>query len=389
LFYNTPTLGNYSGLAQIPPFGSSVTVNSPASFANPWASQTGGNPFPLYLSPTIKFPASGNYVDFYLNPKLTYQNQWNVSVQRQIGADWLVAANYLGSNVIHLWSGQQINYGVFIPGTCGAAACSTTANLNARRVLSMQNPLAGAAYGSVAIQDDGGTSNYNGMLLSVQRRRSHGLTIQGNFTWSHCIGDLGNTSLGVAGTNFEDPTNRRSSRGDCSSADVRQLFNLSAVYETPKFSSAMVRRVASGWQISTITRVISGTDVNVVTGVDGALSGQASERPNLVLANAYAPNQSAALWLNPAAFANPAAGSYGNLGFDRLRGPAWVKIDLGLVRTFKVWERVATQVRFEAFNFLNKTNLDNPVATLSSPTFGKILTAEDPRILQAALKITF
>jgi hypothetical protein len=83
------------------------------------------------------------------------------------------------------------------------------------------------------------------------------------------------------------------------------------------------------------------------------------------------------------------AGTYGNLGFNRLRGPAWVKIDLGLVRTFRVWERVATQFHFEAFNFLNKTNLDNPVATLSSPTFGKILTAEDPRILQAALKITF
>ena len=389
LFYNTPTLGNYSGFAQIPPFGNSVTVNAPASFANPWASQPGGNPFPLFLSSSIKFPAGGNYVDFYLHPKLTYQNQWNLSIQRQVGADWLVTANYLGTNVIHLWGGQQINPGVFIPGTCGAAACSTTANLATRRVLSLQNPAQGAAYGSVAIQDDGGTTTYAGMLLSVQRRRSHGLTVQGNYTWSHCVGDLGNTSLGVAGTNFEDPNNRRSSRGDCSSADVRHLFNVSTVYETPQFSDRRTRLLASGWQLSTIVRAQSGLTVNVTTGIDGALSGQASERPNLVLADAYAANKSAGLWLNPAAFANPAAGAYGNLGMNRLRGPGWFKMDLGLVRTFKVCETVSTQFRFEAFNFLNKVNLDNPVAALNSPTFGKILTAEDPRILQAAIKITF
>jgi hypothetical protein len=389
MFYNTPTLGNYSGFAQIPPFGNSVTVNSPASFANPWASQPGGNPFPLYLSPTIKFPVSGNYVDFSLNPKLTYQNQWNLSIQKQIGADWLVGVNYLGSNVIHLWGGSQINPGVFIPGTCGTTACSTTANLNSRRVLSQQNPAQGAAYGSVAFQDDGGTSTYHGMLLSVQRRRAHGLTVQGNYTWSHCIGDLGNTSLGVAGTNFEDPGNRHSSRGDCGSSDVRHLFNLSTVYEAPRFSHALLRRLASSWQLSGIARVQSGTTVNVTTGVDGALSGQSAERPNLVLADPYAPNKSAGLWLNPAAFAAPPAGAYGNLGFDRLRGPGWVRIDLGLVRAFPIREKLALQFRFEAFNFLNKTNLDNPIAATNSPNLGRILTAEDPRILQAAVKITF
>ena len=309
IFYNTPTLGNYSGMAQIPPFGSSVTVNSPASFANPWASQQGGNPFPLFLSPSIKFPASGNYVDFSLNPKVTYQNQWNLSIQKQVGQDWLLGANYLGSNIIHLWGGRQINPGVFIPGTCGATACSTTANLNSRRVLSLVNAAQGVAYGSVAFQDDGGTGTYAGMLLSVQRRRSHGLTVQGNYTWSHCISDLGNTSLGVAGTNYEDPANRHSSRGDCGSSDVRHLFNLSTVYETPQFSAPVLRRFVSGWQISGIARVQSGTTVNVTTGIDGALSGQSAERPNVATADPYAATKTPALWLNPAAFTSPAAGT--------------------------------------------------------------------------------
>ena len=190
-----------------------------------------------------------------------------------------------------------------------------------------------------------------GCCFLSSAERSHGLTVQGNYTWSHCISDLGNTSLGVAGTNFENPFDRHSSRGDCGSSDVRHLFNLSTVYETPQLSGRMLRKLASGWQISAIARVQSGTTVNVTTGIDGALSGQSAERPNLVLADPYASNKSAALWLNPAAFASPAAGTYGNLGFDSTARAGWVKIDLGLVRSFKVRERLSLQIPLRSLQF--------------------------------------
>ena len=387
LFYNMPNLAHYSGMAQIPPFGNSVTVNSPASFADPWQSQPGGNPFPFVLSPNVVFPGFGQVVTFPLNPRMTYQNQWNLSVQKQVAADWLASANYIGSNVIHLWGGGEINPGVYIPGP----GASTTANLNQRRVLYLQNPAEGKFLGSIGQMDDGGTSNYNGLVLSLQRRRARGLTVQGNYTWSHCIGDLANTSMGVAGTNYMIPNDRHSSRGNCNSnaADRRHLFNLTAVYETPKAANGLMRALAGGWQISGIVRILAGSPLSVLSGLDQALSGAAAQRANQVLPDPYAANRGVNLWLNPQAFVQPALGTYGNVGFSSVVGPGQFTLDMGLTRTFRVGERQSFQFRWEAFNLPNRLNPGNPTTAINSPTFGRILSAADPRIMQAALKFVF
>jgi hypothetical protein len=197
--------------------------------------------------------------------------------------------------------------------------------------------------------------------------------------------------MGVAGTNYMIPGNRASSRGNCSSnsVDRRHLFNLSSVYQTPQFSTRMVRFLASGWQVSGIVRIQSGNFLSVTSGVDGALTGSTAERANLILPNPYAPAKNAAQYLNPAAFQAPATGTYGNLGIASIEGPGWVTIDMGLVRNFRIRESQALQLRGEAFNLPNHTRLDNPTTALNSSTFGKILTAEDPRIVQVAVKYTF
>src|SRR6202035_1758456 len=104
--------------------------------------------------------------------------------------------------------------------------------------------------------DDGGTASYNGMILSVQKRLSKGLSISANYTWSHCIGDLGvANSTGNSGGGLLIPNNRRYDRSNCQSVEIggtfssdrRQNFNSTLVYETPKFSNARVSMFASGW----------------------------------------------------------------------------------------------------------------------------------------------
>src|SRR5207249_11922288 len=117
-----------------------------------------------------------------LNPKSTYAQQWNLSVQKQLATNWLVSTNYVGTSIIHLWGGNQINSATYIPGICGTAACSTTGNINNRRKLNLQNPAQGGFFGTIGQLDDGGTGSYNGLVLSVQRRQAKGVTVQANYT---------------------------------------------------------------------------------------------------------------------------------------------------------------------------------------------------------------
>jgi hypothetical protein len=402
IFYDLPAQDNYVGFAQAPPFSSTTTIPYPTTFvpgefANPWANQPGGNPYPLNISRDTPFIKFGSYENFLLDPRTTYSQQWNLSLQRQIGVDWLVQANYLGTHIVHLWGGNQINPGVYIPGS------STTGNLNNRRILNLLNPVEGSFYGSIAQLDDGGNLSYNGLVLSLQKRAAKGLTAQVNYTWSHCISDNHNPELAVAGLNFMIPGNRRADRSNCPLGDRRHVFNLSAVYQTPRFSGSRWSMLARDWQISGIVRLQTGPYFGVTTGIDQALTGQTTyERPNQMLLSPYLPVQSHSAFLNPAAFAQPTSSTYGNMGANSILAPGFIQIDMGLVRAFPIREGKDLQFRAEAFNLPNHVNPDvclsgfgviqpcTPMSTaLNTPTFGRIQAAKDPRILQLALKFMF
>ncbi len=418
-FFDLPSFNNYIGFSSSPPFGNTTTVSFPASFANPFQGVAGGNPYPLTLNKNAPFINFGTYENFLTDPKTTYSQQWNLSIQRQLGADWLVSANYIGNNTIHIWSGDQANPAVLIPGapnvpstdsrcTQTTQVVNCTTNVNFRRGLILQNSGQGIFYGSINQLADGGTGAYHGLLLSAQHRSAKGYSIQANYTWSHCITDLANPELAVAGANFMIPGQRRPDRSNCALGDRRQLFNLSAVYETPKFANARLRLLASGWQISPIIRIQTGPYMTVNTGIDQALTGQtAYERANQVLTNVYTSNRTPSNYLNPAAFAQPALGTYGNLGANNILAPGSLYINAGVTRVFKIRERMNLQFRVEAFNIPNRVNYGppnglsgngtatssagfiTPSAALNNPLFGKILSADDPRIFQGALKFVF
>src|SRR5262249_5447086 len=209
------------------------------------------------------------------------------------------SATYLGNQTTHLWTTKFMNPAVYIPGNCSAGqygltaagACSTTANQNQRRVLSLANPATGQFYGSIQKVDSGGTASYNGLLLSVQRRAARGVTVSANYTWSHCISDPG--GLERAATNgveaYSNPDNRRFDRGNCTLAatDRRQVLGLSAVADSPRFSNTPLRLIGSGWRLSPIFKVLSGDYFDIQSGQDRALNGGGNQHVNQVLANPY------------------------------------------------------------------------------------------------------
>ena len=417
MFTDHPYIQEYTGFGTNPPIGNNISLTN-VNLTNPWANYpgTGGNtnPFPLVTGKNLKFGLAGTYLSSNFENHPPYLNQWNLSIQRQIGTDWLVQANYVGNNIIHLLSAQQVNPAVFL-GTAACSikgpnntvtnypVCSTTGNTNQRRALYLQNPDQGQFYAATAQVDDGGTGTYDGLFLSLQKRLSKGVSVLANYTWSHCISDYFEPQL-LSGGAISPPGNRRLFRGNCPGSDQRQVFNSSFVLQTPKFSNKMLSMVASGWQISPIVKFKTGPYFTVSQGIDQALNGQGTQTPNQLLNDVYNPNgKGVAGWLNRAAFGTPALGSFGTYGFNVAQAPGLFQLDMAVSRTFKVREKISMQLRAEAFNLPNWVNLGIPVATLNSATFGQILgdtngttgavnssgASGDPRIVQFALKVIF
>jgi hypothetical protein len=378
-FYDLPHIWNFLGFDRGTPFGTELVVNN-GTFDDPWVNTPGGNPFPYDASPDIPFPLYGGFVSFPLDMKPPYSDQWNVSVQRQLGSAWMVSANYLNNAGRRLPIGDQLNPAVFTPG-------ATTATTNQRRRLSLENPDQGRYYGSITGVLPEGTSQYHGLLLSAQHRSANGLFVSGNYTLSTCESDVVNYEPSVAGIELTRPGDPAFDRGSCGVTDQRHVVNLSAVYQVPGAGGGVVRMLTSDWQVSAIVSARSGTHFSATTGVDNALNGQGNQRPNTVADDVYL--KDGYRWLDPAAFRAPAAGAFGDLENNSLVGPGRFNVDMGLVRSFRLGGPHQLQFRAEAFNVFNRVNLNNPVSALNSPNFGIITSAGDPRIVQLALKYLF
>jgi hypothetical protein len=425
---------------QTAPWGSSVSLTSPSGgFANPWLGVPGGNPFPLTPSKTTPFVPDGIYQIVPADLSPTYSQSWNLSLQREVVPGTVVSVAYIGTQVTHLQAATPLNPSVFIPGNGDAngkcflngspvyftvrpgTACSTTANTQDRRRLSLLRPQFKDEIGRMGQVISGGTQNYNGVMFSIQNRPKHGLTASANYTVSHCIGDYAGRSDSGYGTSidqtYQDPTNRRKDRGNCE-FDSRNSFNLTALAEAPKFSNHIASMFGSGWRLSGLYRAYDGgiNASNASSGVrtvtlaapstgqkngtvqaDQCLCDVSNQRPDLLLPNAVYLDKPGpgAHYLNPAAFGVPALGTIGNLGRATLRLPLNWQFDMALTRAFKVRESQSVEIRAEAFNVLNSFrpggNNGGPVfdANLNSAQFGVMLKSQDPRIMQFAMKYVF
>jgi hypothetical protein len=240
--------------------------------------------------------------------------------------------------------------------------------------------------------DDGGTQSYHGMLLSVQRRATSGVTVSGNYTWSHCIGDnadVNGAGPGAADT-YQDPNNRDFDRGNCNS-DRRHVFNMTAVGETPQFANTTLRAIASGWRLSGIYRRSSGAWLTITAGTDRALTGIGNQRAQQLSDNPYgdASGKPMTNYFNSSAFVAPALGTLGNLGRNNIEGPGTWQFDTALSRIFRFRESQRLEFRAEAYNVTNSFRPLNPATAINSNTFGLINSSSAPRIMQFALKYVF
>jgi hypothetical protein len=401
--------------ANAPPWGSELRLTRPniGPFENPFVGTGVANPFPVTFDANAPFSQNGPYLATPQDLDTTRVHNWNVSLQRQLGTNYAVSASYIGNYTTNLWDVVTGNPGLVLgtgPCTLNSPTGPQTfpncnnAPLDLRRELSVANYSTGRFIGFLDYFTDHGTQKYNGLLLAVQRRASNGLSGSVNYTISSCEGHPtqgGGTSNVGSGymipVSIINPPADAEARldadyGPCDN-DRRHIFNVSATAETPQFDNRAVSMLASGWRLSGIFRALSGRRLNITTGLDRSLAGNpGQQRPNQVLDDPYG-DGSWNNWLNPAAFAQPPLGTNGNTGRNSVVGKGSRVVDLSLVRSFRFAATHRIEARLEAFNAFNwfrpAGGNNAPITNLSNANFGRYLAADDPRIMQFAVKYQF
>jgi hypothetical protein len=275
-----------------------------------------------------------------INPDLptTYAQHWSLNVQQDVRLG-ILQVGYVGNHVLDI-----LTNGVVTP-----------RNINPNLDVFGTKPIPGV--GNILDIGTYPQSNYNALQVTFKRNLTKGLRINANYTWSHEIDDV----IGF----FKDYQNYQDLNADRASgdADIRHNFTFDAGYDVPSlrqfFGDGTPRWIADGWQLNTLTQWRSGFPVNVT--VNGGIFGGAL-RPNLIQgvplrpANYDLPKNQ----FNPAAFALPAAGTFGNLGRNALRGPGFAQVDFSVSKDTRITETQSFQLRFEFFNLFNHANFADP-----------------------------
>jgi hypothetical protein len=231
--------------------------------------------------------------------------------------------------------------------------------------------------------------------VNVRRRFARGWTFLANYTFAKDLSDAPDFRSPM----FESAAPQNNSNLSLEkgpACDIRHRFALSAVYSLPAWNkSGFARAVTKDWRLSVIYQAQSGFPFTVSVFGDtanaGTLLGENPIRANYTGQPVFGPGtKTADHWFNTAAFSTPAAFTFGNVGRNTVYGPGRQTLDLALQREVAVNETVKLQIRAEAFNALNHTNLGTPNRFVNTPQFGTITEAATPgREIQLGLRVSF
>jgi hypothetical protein len=405
----------YFDAGQAPPFGLEQRLFSLGNYSldDPWRAAGQTNPYPNERGGDREFPPYSLLIMVPKDLETTRVHSWNAGLQQQIGDNMSMSASYLANRMTNVWGVVVGNPGNNVPaGPCtlfdpwlGANRSFPncyTAPIDLRRDFTQANPEVGKYLGPLDWVTDAGWQQYHGLLLSMQRRSTNGVTATANYTWSTCEGLInqggGPLNLGTGYTHPQSLLNPPSAdeskalferdKGAC--ADSRShIASISASAETPEFDSPAMRAIASGWRVSGIFSATSGGVFHANANSDRSLTGvqNGTQRVNLTGADVYG-DGTIDNFLNPAGFEQPALGTVGTSPLNGLVGPGRKTVAVSLVRAFQFGTQ-QIQARVEAFNVFNWNNWGEPVLALNNANFGRILTVGDPRIMQFALKYSF
>ncbi|HEV2501251.1 MAG TPA: carboxypeptidase regulatory-like domain-containing protein [Terriglobia bacterium] len=369
IFYNPNQTNSYTLLDTNPPMSSAAVFNTSPSAELSFPNPSGGGSAAKPAANTVSVVTLNAYM-----PPAT-MNQWSLDVERSLWSNAGLDVQYIGSHTYHLdtsWYSNEPQPGV-------------------KAFVAADRP--NQSFGSIRDLSDQAWSNYDALNAILTQRFHHGLAMTMSYTWSHDLDISQDSNDGGAPM---DPYNWALDYGN-STLSVPQRFVATVVYQLPFFtgSKGLVRALAAGWNADSILTIQSGTPFNVVVAGDPANTSRTGvERPNLIGTpiNECGARLVACITNASQAFAQPAAGTYGNMARDMLYGPGFADLDFALDKNFKIGERFNFQLRCEAFNILNHPTFGVPGATFGSSTFGNITTlagTNPTRVIQFMGRLTF
>ena len=410
------------------------------------------NPFHGILNPTPGQPVDWSlfrpillYGQFLPRQRSQYAEQYNLTLQRRIDDAMVVQVAYVGSQGHRLLVTHDLNYSdaqtcldlntILGGGTCspfgedslftvpaGAIPAGVTLHLPYGSVPAVTGPnnpaitlvglrpysspfcqpTTGAGcppdgvpvFTSIFAQDSIANSNYNSLQASLERHFSKGLQFELAYTWSKSFD---------YGSSFEDTLNPLDFHRSYSLSqfDARQRLVLSYVWELPAPElSGLAGKLADGWSLSGIATFQSGFPVRIFSSADQELENSFGfllpGEPDLVgKFQSLDPRGPGHLAFDTSAFATPQLGTIGSSPRTLCCGPSIDNLDFAMLKDATFGEHTRIQFRAEFFNILNHAQFENPSAApgasgdFASSTFGQVVQARDPRLIQFGLKLIF
>ncbi len=332
-----------------------------------------------------------------------YSQQWNLALQKTLGRHWNLEAGYLGSKNTRLGIPDANLNQLPAPGLAlGSALLGRVPNPYLGQIPASSS-LGGATlarqqllrpfprFTTVALfRDNVGNSSYHALALKLEKRLSHGFTVNASYTFSKLIDDASSvfsqtifTGPVLNNSGAADAYNRHLEK-DVSSGDIPRVFALGWVYAIPR-----LWRI-SGWQIGGLVRVQAGDAVAVTQATNNNSSlGFAVQRPNRIGNPNDLQGRSVARYFDTAAFLAAPQFVIGSSSRNPVRGPGLQNADLMISKTVRIAERARLEFRAEAFNVSNTPPLRDPNGSFGSPSFGSITSAGNPRVFEFAAKLHF
>jgi Carboxypeptidase regulatory-like domain len=366
--YYAPEISNsYTNMGLNAPFNQFVNVVASASAPIEYGNAAAIEPL---------FTGAGALGAFGVDPHLrdSRATHWNVTVEQALAANLVLNVAYVGTHGSRLTNRWDANRAInpSLPGP----------------------PIArpNVGFGAISMAGSIGTSDYRSMQVQLVRRTGSGLNVMAAYTLAKAVGntDGGNFGSTYSANLIQDIFDLDAARS-IQSFDIRHRLSTSVQYDLPSFDrgSGLGRQVLDGWQVNAIITAQTGIG-NAVNYDDDTSNTGVGSWPDMI-ANPVLPGseRSVQRWFNTAAFVAPPPGRFGNSPRLSFHNPGLANVDFMIDKRVPVGNGRSAVFRAEFFNLFNRTNFVDVDNSLTSPGFGSITSAADPRIIQLGVKFSF